>query len=105
MIREEDIIEAIAECQGVRNPSSSTCIRLAAFYTILDHLRGNDNNYSFSAFPTNQAEDKVTYLGDSEFAQTIYGKDSNEMWSIMDELMETLQVIDSRLYDSVMRKI
>ena len=38
MITEKDLRAAIAECQGARNPNASTCIKLAAFYTILNNL-------------------------------------------------------------------
>ena len=38
MITEHDLQAAIAECQGKRNPDASTCIKLAAFYTIRNHL-------------------------------------------------------------------
>ena len=34
MITEMDLQEAIAECQGKRNPNADTCIKLAAFYII-----------------------------------------------------------------------
>ena len=40
MIREEDLQEAIAECQGQRNPNANTAIKLAAFYTIRRELFG-----------------------------------------------------------------
>ena len=39
MIKEEDLQEAIAECQGVRNPNANTCLKLASYYTILDHTK------------------------------------------------------------------
>ena len=38
MITEKDLRAAIAECQGARNPNATTCIKLAAFYTILNNL-------------------------------------------------------------------
>ena len=38
MITENDLQEAIAECEGVRNPTANTCLKLAAFYTIKDKL-------------------------------------------------------------------
>ena len=38
MITEKDLQEAIAECKGKRNPDSSTCIKLAAFLIIQEHL-------------------------------------------------------------------
>ena len=42
MITEKDLQEAIAECQGQRNPTTSTCIKLAAFYTIRRELFGEE---------------------------------------------------------------
>lgn len=107
MITEKDLLEAIAECQGQRNPNANTCIKLAAFYTILDHIREKQEEpipqpmYSFSAPP----DGVVSYPGDSEFSSRINGIDSHRAWSIMDELMDTLSVINPRLYNGVMRKI
>ena len=43
MITEKDLQEAIAECQGERNPNANTCIKLAAFYTIRNELFGNSD--------------------------------------------------------------
>lgn len=108
LITEQDLIEAIAECQGQRNPNSSTCIKLAAFYTILDHVRERDtkepvqSGYSFSPPPVT---DTVTYQGDSDFSNLVHGMDSNVAWSIVDELMDTLSVTNPRLYKGVLRRI
>ena len=38
MITEKDLQDAIAECQGERKPNANTCIKLAAYFTIYDHL-------------------------------------------------------------------
>lgn len=35
----------------------------------------------------------------------IYGMDSNTAWSIVDELMDTLSVVNPKLYKGVLRKI
>ena len=108
LITEKDLIEAIAECQGQRNPNSSTCIKLAAFYTILDHVREQEekepvqHGYSFSPPPV---ADTVTYQGSSDFSNMVYGMDSNTAWSIIDELMDTLSAINPKLYKGVLRKI
>lgn len=103
MIKEQDLLDAIAECQGERNPNANTCRNLASFYTILDHLRKTTDpvieNYSYSSDPN-----VVTYDGDTEFALAIQGKGVDDVLSLMDELMTTLQVINPRLYDGVMRK-
>lgn len=109
MITERDLLEAIAECQGQRNPNANTCIKLAAFYTILDHIRGKESEkpisqpmYSFEAAPP---KDVISVVGDSEFSKEIDGLSSDVVWPIMDELMETLSVINPRLYNGVMRRI
>ena len=40
-----------------------------------------------------------------DFFQAISGRKSAEMWAVMGELMDTLQAINPRLYNSVLRKI
>ena len=103
-------MEAIAECQGVRNPTSSTAIKLAAFYTILDHLEDDaDDSRAVMPFPSysyanEPSEEIVTYESDSDFSRAIQGMETNEVLAIMDELMNTLQVVNPRLYNGVMRK-
>lgn len=103
MITEKDLQEAISECLGVKNPSSQTCIKLAAFYTIKEHMYGNapeDEGYSFSA-----DERYIQYESDSEFGKLISGRKSDEIWAVMDEAMEALQVLNPRLYANIIRKI
>ena len=111
MITEQDLQEAIAECEGQRNPNANTCIKLAAFYTIKNQLYGSAPEpkplrYSLAPNPIPQiSAGAVRYHGDSDFANAISGKDPDAMWAVMDELMTALQVVNPRLYDSVMRKI
>lgn len=106
MITEHELLEAIAECQRQRNPNSSTCIKLASFYTILDHMAEKPSysempNYSFA----NETENTITYQSGTEFADAVHGRDVDEIMSIMDELMGTLSVINPPLYKSVMRRV
>lgn len=104
MIVEQDLIEAIAECQGQKNPNANTCIKLAAFLTIQRELFGVKDQqvpvegYSFSA-------PEIGYSSETEFGQMVANRDVDEILSIMDELMSTLQVINPKLYDSVIRRI
>jgi hypothetical protein len=105
VITEKDLQEAIAECQGTRTPNSNTCIKLAAYYTLMDHLYGRAeevSSYSYAAGPESKM---VEYNSDSEFAKIIRGKDINEVLSIIDELMDTLNVINPRLYEGVITKL
>ena len=115
MINEADLLQAITECQAERNPNAHTCMKLAAFYTILDHTKGPAEKsagppaYSYAAGPVEQAEtpykDIVEYDSGTEFSTAILGKDSKKMWAVMDELMKVVQTIQPRLYDATMRKI
>ena len=114
MITEIDLQEAIAECQGQRNPNANTCIKLAAFLTIQRELFGNPERlesppllpeYSFAAMPSNTVENTVYIESDSDFARAANGKDERQVWAIIDELMTALQVVNPRLYAGVMRKI
>lgn len=102
MIREDELLEAIAECQGQRNPNASTCMKLASFYTILDHIRQEAPmpQYSFASGPETAAYDSGT-----EFSDRIKGMDINDVLAVIDELMSTLYIVNPRLYESVMRKL
>ena len=51
------------------------------------------------------AAEALTAPLNSEFLQAISGRKSSEMWAVMGELMDTLQAINPRLYNSVLRKI
>lgn len=110
MITERDLQEAIAECEGQRNPNASTCIKLAAFYTIREHLfpstvsKMETPTYSYSA-PPDQVEKTIDYFSDTEFGRAIAGKRAADVWPIMDELMDAVSVLQPRLYASVMGKM
>lgn len=112
MITEKDLVEAIAECQGTRNPNAATCMKLASFYTILDHMKEGREEptpelpaYSYAPPPMEPIETSIKYNSDTEFSWAISGKDPDDVWPIMDELMSVLQVTQPRLYDGVMRKL
>jgi hypothetical protein len=105
VITVQDLEAAIAECQGQRNPNANTCIKLAAYYTILNQMQGNKSEeipaYSFAAEPAKS----IDYSSDTEFYSRIADKPAEEVYAIMDELMTALMVVNPRLYDSVMRKL
>ena len=103
MITEHDLQEAIAECQGERNPNANTCIKMAAYYTLMDHLSNKDltptNFYSYAS------EIERDYDSDTEFFNVIKNLDRYKVWSIIDELVTTLSVVNPRLYSSLMSKL
>jgi len=110
MITKQDLEEAIAECRGKKNPNANTCVMLASFLIIRQHLFGDDGpqaekGYSFSAPPVPNTDSVVNYESDTDFGQAVYGKDAYDMWALMDETMTTLQVLNPPLYRSIMRRI
>ena len=107
MITEKDLREAIAECQGERNPNANTCIKLAAYYTILENLN-SDTGYSRQSDPIREipvSVNVIDYDGVSEFAQAVHGKDTFDVMALMDELMDAVMVTNPPLYKSVIRRL
>jgi hypothetical protein len=102
MITEQDLQEAIAECEGVRNPTAQMCIKLAAFYTIKDYMYGKppDEGYSYRA-----DEKYIQYESDSEFGKAINGRKADQVWAILDEAMEAMQVLNPKLYANILNRI
>ena len=110
MIREQDLREAIAEMQGQKSPNAQTCIKLAAYYIIQDHLmdKGAEREtrpLEAEPYSISGSDPGITYEGGSEFAKLIHGRDQDDVMAVMDELMSTLHVMHPRLYNGVMNKI
>lgn len=114
MITEQALQEAIAECQGQRNPNASTCLKLAAYYTIQDKMYGDKKqertvaesiipSYSYSSGFGEQV-DTVNYKSDTEFSKIVDGMSMDKFMPVMDELMTVLKTINPRLYNGVLRK-
>ena len=89
MFSKNEIERAIKETEANAD-TYEDCAKLATFYEILDHL------YS--------TEMPRTINGDSDFLKAVNGKGDN-IWGVLDELMETLKLINPYLYNGVMRKI
>lgn len=111
MITEQDLQAAIAECEGTRNPNANTCMKLAAFYTIKDKLYPDEKDHT--AEISRMVEPVQVYSGaekpmlksDTEFARAAEGVSTEHLFAVMDELMTTIQILQPRLYDGVMRKL
>lgn len=112
MITRHDLDAAIAECVGERDPNASTCIKLAAFYTIRRELypeadqrrEADESGYSYAAPP--RVETPIAHINsESEFAQTAEGLPLDDVWGIVDELMEATAVANPPLYRAVLRRL
>ena len=107
MIYEKDLREAIAECQGKRNPDANTCIKLAAYFTILQNMypeQKTEPAFYQMASGINPAQ-AIEYDSGTEFAKAVNGRAPSEIIPVIDELMTTLQVLHPRLYDGVLNKL
>lgn len=106
MITKHDILDAISACQGARNPGAKVVELLAALYIVRDHMEKDEpeakEEYSFAATPR---QDVVRYMGHTPFARAIYGRQANDVWLLMDDLMTAVKTQNPRLYDSIMRQL
>ena len=105
MITKTDLDTAIAECQGKRNPDSKTCMMLAAFYTIKREMFGEWKEPEYSYAPAPVRNTVIEFDSDSEFARAIDGRNMDEILPIINELVETLSIIQPRLYNAFMDKL
>ena len=110
MITEEQLKEAIAECNGRRNPDANTCLKLASYYTIKNELfpKGNEtmirDSYSFAA-PQDTAQNTIYFDSGTEFARAINGKPINEVLRKLDEIVSAVYIVDNSLYRRIMRDL
>ena len=106
MITEHDLREAIAECEGIRDPTANTCIKLAAYYTLLDHMTEPEApvimpSYSYAEPP----EQTISFESGTEFGEIINGMDADKVLRVLDEMMSLVQATQPRLYAAVIRKL
>lgn len=110
MILKQDLLDAIRETEKKPNDYHK-CEKLATYYTLLSHLYPEcdkkpqpmmSGGFSFDDSPDRAV---VANYGESDFLKAMSGKDEREAWELMDELMQTLAILNPRLRDSVMRKL
>lgn len=100
MISIEQINGEIATLEEEK-PTHVIMQKLANLYIVRDHIVINSQ-------PVTPVVSKpiLPDLGSkSEFAELVSGKDILEVMEIIDELMVTLQVINPKLYNSVIQRI
>lgn len=94
--------------------------KLADLYVIRQQMQEDEQGsrstrlHAYSGDPapavqaaTLQAEvpQMVGSYGDSDFLRAIAEKNPSKIWPIVDELMDTLSVVNAKVYNSVMQKI
>lgn len=106
MYTKNELLAAIEEMHEAKH-TVTNCEKLAAMYTVLDHLTTIDSGYSTESIPKEKVDvvENIPQYGNTEFLQAIEGKKPKEMWLLMDELMATLSIVNSALYHSVLSRI
>lgn len=85
MITAEDLKQAIAECMDAR-PTANTCLKMAAYMTILDHMEQGTSS-------------------DSEFMRRARKHSPEYLIGVFDELMTKLSSACPRLYDETLKNV
>ena len=103
MITIREVEEAICEMEAVPDANFETCRKLAVFYILRDYMGGTLPFSGYSA--ADGPQEKIERHGETEFLEIVAGRDPVGVWSVLDELMSTLQITNPRLYDGVMRRL
>lgn len=106
MFTKVELLDAINELSESKH-SIQNCERLAAVYTVLDHLFPEDpENIGFEAkYSMDNGVEKIKEYGQSQFLKAIAGKNPDEIWLLIDDLMTALQVLNPKLYQSFLDKL
>lgn len=107
MLDRKEIDGEIAKWEAL-DSSYPNYFKLSALYTIRDHMNTDSRPFEgvgYSAAAQPPQTETVDVYGDSDFLQAIAGKDMGNVMEILDDLMDTLQVVNERAYNGVMRKI
>ena len=101
MFSKNEFLDAIDELE--MSPATyQNAEKLATFYSLYDHLYGDKSK--MSAVESSR-EVIIQNHGDSEFLQAVSGKRSEDVWQVMDELMETVKMLQPRLYQATLERI
>lgn len=90
------------------------CEKLAVYYTVYDHLFGKGDNYreeyrqgySMRMEEFQDEEKKISVpTVTSDFLRAVEGMDTRRFWGVIDELVSTIEVINPRLYEGLMKRL
>ena len=114
MLDEAEIRKEIARLE-YEESSYPNYAKLANLYTIRRQMQDEKQGrrdmrvsaYSGAAAPMPEEVQPRTVgiYGNSDFLQEVAEKRPEEVWGIVDELMDALAVTNRRVYDAVMRKV
>lgn len=101
MFSKSELLDAIEELE--MSPATfQNAEKLATFYTLYDHLYVQRE-------PVSRIESIneviVDDYGDSEFLQAVAGKRSDDIWMVMDELLDAVKILQPKLYRATIDKL
>lgn len=103
MITEKELSQAIRECQAepITGNKRET---LADLFIIKDHLFPGP---ALSGYSAARSPEKITLEtnGGSDFLRIVDGKDAAKVLSVLNELLEALEILHPRLYDGTLSKL
>ena len=79
-------------------PTYATIERLAWLYVVRDHNRLNGQD-------TTVRSGCIAYQSNTEFGKAVHGKDEQEVFTLLDELMTVLQQMHPRCYSAVIGRL
>lgn len=101
MFSKSELLDAIEDLE-MAPATFQNAEKLATFYTLYEHLYVRKEPLS----RVESIEEVVIGdYGDSEFFQAVMDKKADDVWMIIDELMETLKVMQPKLYQATIDKI
>ena len=104
MVDENEVNRWIARLE-TEESSWKNYERLAVLYTIRDQQSGERERVLPVAYSAAPAPVSVETYGDSDFLRSVSKVSQEKAWGIMDELMDSLKIVNERVYNSVMRKL
>lgn len=99
MITEQDLNQAIVECENSPNPNANTCMKLASYYVIKDKMYPQEETVTYSRSAG------IDIRSDTEFARIVRNLNPDDVMEIMDELMTTVELISPKLYNAIINKL
>lgn len=96
MFTKNELLDAMDELE--MSPATyQNCEKLATFYMLYDHLYG-DKRPMFETV----RQTIVDEYGNSDFLLSVAGSDAEKVFRILDELMESVKLLQPRLYEATL---
>lgn len=97
MFTEVELLDAVNELLNARH-SVQNCEKLASVYTVLDHLYPTERE-------NQMRETIIDKYGNTDFLNEVAGKPARDVWLLVDDLVQTLAIINPKLLDNFLNKL